>query len=319
MFYPKSTQEISKIISSYPKVKVVGAGHSFSPIVGCDQETALINLDFMNKTLAFYYPPPYHPKISAREEEGIEEIYQDGLTDVHVEFEAGIRIAEIHKRLAKYGFAIETRGAISVQSLAGATSTGTHGSSYTHGSLSSLITGIKILDGYGQIIVANNQTNKNIFDSARTGLGAVGVVISITLKVVDEFYLRKVEKTYELDEILEKNEDWLKENDYFFWYWVMNTNTGRVIKWNKVPQEQFQKGFVHTIQDYIDRYDVILFSALSAIVAKFPGYSRLYYQAMEKVLWSFNKEFVAESSRVFDVPTLPRYTYDAEYYFPREV
>jgi FAD/FMN-containing dehydrogenase len=53
--------------------------------------------------------------------------------------EAGIRLSQLHEHLDEAGLALSNLGSISEQSLAGAISTGTHGTGFQFGILSSTV------------------------------------------------------------------------------------------------------------------------------------------------------------------------------------
>ena len=72
-----------------------------------------------------------------------------------VRVEAGMRIHNLNDYLLSVGFALENMGAIAMQSVAGATQTGTHGTGRLTGSMSSLITHLSLLLAYGTIILAS--------------------------------------------------------------------------------------------------------------------------------------------------------------------
>jgi len=104
-------------------------------------------------------------------------------------------------------------GATAEQSLAGAISTGTHGTGMPLGSISTQITALTIVDGRGEIVHASREHNSDVFDAARVGLGALGIITEITLRVPALFYLREqaisveaVELARVLPRILERHE-----------------------------------------------------------------------------------------------------------------
>src|SRR5207245_533323 len=68
--------------------------------------------------------------------------------------QAGTRLFALGARLAAAGFAMENLGDINVQSIAGAVSTGTHGTGIAFGNLATQVTAFKILTAAGEEITA---------------------------------------------------------------------------------------------------------------------------------------------------------------------
>ena len=114
-YEPENENELCEIISHAnklgKKVRIVGAGHSFSPIALCD--------DIL---------------ISAKKQRNILSI--DGNL---VTCQGGIHLHELYAKLEGVGLSLPNFGVINKQTLAGAISTGTHGSGLKHKSLSACI------------------------------------------------------------------------------------------------------------------------------------------------------------------------------------
>jgi L-gulonolactone oxidase len=104
-FQPESESDIVAVVKdavvSGKKIRVVGAGHSWSA-VACSDEY-MINLDRCDKV------------ISVDKEKK------------QIRVQAGIRLKQLNKGLEEHGLALINLGSISEQSIAGATATGTHG------------------------------------------------------------------------------------------------------------------------------------------------------------------------------------------------
>src|SRR5437016_8311221 len=97
---PRSEEELAAILRRASRVKVVGGAHSWSD-AACT-EGVLISLDALDRVLS--------------------------IDDRKVTVEAGIRLDALNEALAARGLALGVIGSIARQSLAGAISTGTHGS-----------------------------------------------------------------------------------------------------------------------------------------------------------------------------------------------
>ncbi|EPE02762.1 d-arabinono- -lactone oxidase [Ophiostoma piceae UAMH 11346] len=111
-----------------------------------------------------------------------------------VTVEAGIRLKDLSAELAKHELALPNLGSINEQSLAGACATGTHGSSLRHGLLSDDIVALKITLSDGTTKTCKRDTadedENALFRAALLSLGALGIVVEITLRAVPAFRLR---------------------------------------------------------------------------------------------------------------------------------
>ena len=94
-------------------VKAMGSRHSWSPIAAPDS----IALEMHG----------YNRLLDIDRERGL------------VTVQSGMRLRDLNKRLDNEGLALSILGSVTAQTVAGATATGTHGSSLVHGSLSSLL------------------------------------------------------------------------------------------------------------------------------------------------------------------------------------
>lgn len=117
----------------------------------------------------------------------------------------------LNDRLAELGLALTNMGATAEQSLAGAISTGTHGTGMDLGSISAMVcrasrawqwmrmmlspgggmqvTGLRLVSGLGEVVEASRDHNTDVFSAARVGLGALGIITAIKIHCVPAFRL----------------------------------------------------------------------------------------------------------------------------------
>ena len=100
---------------------------------------------------------------------------------------AGTRLHALDAALAARGLTLPIVGSIAEQAVAGAIATGTHGSSLVHGNLASLVTGLRLVTGGGDILELRDGDPR--LCGARVHLGALGVVTEVTIRVVPAFRL----------------------------------------------------------------------------------------------------------------------------------
>jgi D-arabinono-1,4-lactone oxidase len=164
---PRSTAEIQKAITlarrCRRRITTVGCGHSPSDLT-CTSSW-MINLDDFNKIL------------SVDRETGI------------VVMQAGIRLAQLGEELDKYGLAMPNLGSINAQSIAGAISTGTHGSTLYHSIMSASILSLRITLSNSRTVLCSPSQNLELFRAALLSLGALGIITEITFQATPAFTL----------------------------------------------------------------------------------------------------------------------------------
>ncbi len=201
---PTNTRELSSLVaeaaSRGQRVKAVGAGHSFTGVAVTDG--VLVSLDNLS---------------------GIDSITptDDGAL---VTVFAGTRLHALNDALWQRGYAMANLGDIDVQSLAGATSTGTHGTGARFGGIATQIRGIEIVLADGSVVSASADENVELFEAGRLGLGAIGIISKITLACVPRFTLRAIEEPDTLSHILDTLEGDRLGLDHFEFYWFPHTD-----------------------------------------------------------------------------------------------
>src|SRR5690606_8808591 len=100
---------------------------------------------------------------------------------------AGTKLRMLGRLLFEQGYAQENLGDIDAQSIAGAISTGTHGSGLQFGSLSTQVTGLRLITGTGELIDCSMESSPEVFQAARLSLGGLGIITQVTLKVLPAY------------------------------------------------------------------------------------------------------------------------------------
>jgi L-gulonolactone oxidase len=198
---PRSFAEVADAITRAADarlhVKPIGAGHSFTPIAATDG--VQLRLDKLN---------------------GIVRVdQQTGLVTVR----AGTRLRELNPLLWQLGLSMSNLGDVDVQTISGAISTGTHGTGIRLGGLATQVHALQIVLADGTMLDCSRRENADVFAAARVGLGALGVLATVTLKCEPAFALRAVEAPASLDATLERLDDLVRDNDHFEFYWFPHT------------------------------------------------------------------------------------------------
>jgi L-gulonolactone oxidase len=214
---PTTEKEIVDLVksaaASKSQIKVVGGGHSFSGIALTTGH--MITLDDYNKVM-------YVNKTA-------------------VTVQAGIRLHELNAQLEVRGLSFENLGACSQQSLAGALATGTHGTGNT-GSMSTQVLEMRIVSGTGDIIVASATENADVFNAARVGIGALGVISTITINTLPLFKLKRTTTVLALDDLLSSLPQILSKFDRVQWFWFPYNETSATVVTRAITDEPITPG-----------------------------------------------------------------------------
>jgi L-gulonolactone oxidase len=290
--HPGSTAEVAQAIgrarSAGRTVRVAGAGHSFTDAVLTDG--TLLHLDRMRRVLDIDR--------------------SSGLVRV----EAGASLRELSDAMYEHGLAFENLGDVDVQSIAGATATGTHGTGARLRNLSSGLREIELVDGAGETVTLSEASDPDGWRAARVSVGALGVVTGVTLQAVPAFTLEGIDSTAPLDETLASLDEQAAANDHFEFYVFPHSPLALTRTNNRVDRppappsrhrawidEVLLRNHVFGLACRAGRRANRLIPHLNRLLARASGTTRL----------------VDRSYRVFASPRLVRFT-EMEYALPRE-
>jgi len=138
---------------------------------------------------------------------------------------AGTRLHALPALLAPYGLALPNMGDIDRQTIAGATATGTHGTGLGFGGLATQIVAARLVTGSGELLTVSASERPELLPAVRVGLGALGVLVEMTLQLVPRYVLHAVERREPFDEVLDGWLDRLGSADHFEFYWFPHTGT----------------------------------------------------------------------------------------------
>src|SRR5699024_6966003 len=123
------------------------------------------------------------------------------------------------------------------QTISGATATGTHGTGGALKGLADAVVGLELVTGSGEIVAVDAASDPELFAAARVGLGALGVVCSVTLQCVDAFRLHAHEAPMRLGEVFERLDELVTGNDHFELYWFPPTDRTMTKRNNRVAPD----------------------------------------------------------------------------------
>ena len=292
MVSPSSTQEVASLITRAAeqgeRVKAVGTGHSFTATAMTDG--VLLSL------------------------ENLASIHKMDTASGLVAVGAGMRLDELNVRLDEAGLAMPNLGDIAVQTVAGATSTATHGTGTGLGNLATQIVGMEIVAGTGEVLRLDSQNRPDLLRMARVGLGALGVVTEVTLQTVPSFRLKAVEEIGEIDDVTARLEEFLTASDHAEFFWIPGTTACQTKSNNRTeeplaPQSK-AKYFIDKIVGENIAFDVLMRAA-----RRFPSQTERIRSVVVNA--GSNRELVDQSYKIFASPRHVRFV-EMEYGIPRE-
>ncbi len=206
---PRSSDEIVELVQAAAraghKLRVVGAGHSWSAIAAPEQ--LAVSLD-------------RHAGIVA---------VHEGRRVVTVR--GGTRLRDLNARLAELGLALPIVGSVAQQSVAGAIGTGTHGSSLAHGNLASLVEELELVTGTGERLALAAGDER--LDGARVHLGALGVITQVTLRVEPAFRVAESIEAVPLARVIGSLAAIARSAEYVKVWWFPHTHSANVHRYQR--------------------------------------------------------------------------------------
>jgi L-gulonolactone oxidase len=211
-FYePTSVDQVKQIVSSTNslQIRVIGSKHSPSDI--CMTNDTIISLRKMNRVLNI------------------------DVETKQVRVEAGLTLEDLNEILSQNGLALQNLGSISEQSVAGAISTGTHGTGVGEFVLSATILEIKVVSGTGEVLKASATENSSLYYSTICGLGCMGVIVETLIQATDAFDLYATQAPTTLEIALQTYKEKIKLHQFYRFWYIPHTNI--VTEWyaKKVP------------------------------------------------------------------------------------
>ncbi len=246
---PSSAAEVVRAVrdaaASGRRVRMAGTGHSFTGVALTD---------------GLLLRP-----------EGLTGILETG--EGWVKAAAGTPLRALNEELHRMGLALANMGDITAQTLAGAIQTGTHGTGRDVGGLADQVLALEMVLADGEIVTVRADgegADRDLFDAARVGLGALGVLTAVTFRVEPSFLLRSTRRPMRLSEILGSLDAITAENEHLDFFWLPHTDTCLTKRNNRSPGPANPPGaFKHWLDNVF--LENTLFGALCGIGARFPG------------------------------------------------
>lgn len=265
-------------------VKVVGAGHSFTDIA-CTDGTQ-VRLDDYRRVLSV-----------------------DGR---RVRVQAGITIADLNRELASRGLAMANLGDIAYQSISGAISTATHGTGARLGGIATQVVAFDLVTADGSVLRCSADSDPEVFACGRVGLGALGVLSTVTLECEPAFNLHAVEQPMPLDEVLDRLDELVDGNDHFEMFYVPHTGSALTKRNNRTDEPA---GGLPRWKEVFDK--LVMENVAFGAVARVGRWRPSAIPTLAKLVAGGTRaEYVKASHEVFASPRLVHFL-EMEYSLPR--
>lgn len=210
---PESVPELADVVGAAAqaglRVKPIGAGHSFSPIAATDG----VQLDLSALS-----------GLSAVDREG-----------GRVRVLAGTPLHQLGPLLGAHGPALANMGDIDRQSVGGALSTATHGTGLGFTGYGGMVTGLRLVTADGAVRWADADHEPDLFQAARVGLGALGIITEVELRTVPAFLLHARERSEPLDAVVESFVERSRAAEHLEFSWFPGTDLALTKENTRLP------------------------------------------------------------------------------------
>jgi FAD/FMN-containing dehydrogenase len=193
---PETEAEVAELVHEADRrdlaVRVSGSGHSFTPVVGTNG--LLLSLANLR---------------------GVQNIDRDRK---QITVAGGTRINEVGRTLKEHGLSLINQGDIDSQAVAGAFTTGTHGTGIKLGNLASSIAGLRIVTATGDVLDIDGRDSDRLH-AAQVSVGTLGVISSLTLNVMDAYHLHERLWRDDFETCMERHDELASRHRHFGFFW----------------------------------------------------------------------------------------------------
>jgi L-gulonolactone oxidase len=271
------------------RVRMRGSGHSFTDVAA----TAGVMLD---------------PSLLR----GVVAVDRSAMT---VSVLAGTPLHQLNAQLEGLGLALHNMGDIDRQTVAGALSTGTHGTGGITASLAGQVESLELVAGDGSLRTVSRGVDPDHFHAALVGLGAVGVLTTVTLRVEPAFTLQAEEVPMSWAEAVARHDELVAEHHHVDMYWFPHTDRC-IVKLNDRTidePEPLSRARVYLDDELLSN---TVFGLVDRLCTAVPPLTRRVNQVTSRALTA--RSYRDASHRVFVAPRRVVFR-EMEYSVPRAV
>lgn len=165
LYAPTSVGQLQALVARTPRIRALGTRHSFSEVAASDAD--LVSLHAMPA-----------------------DIDVDSAAGT-VRVAGGVRYGELALEAWKSGLALPNMGSLPHISVAGASSTGTHGSGNANPALAAAVREVSLVTADGDVIELSRESDPDIFDGVVLSMGSLGVMTHLVLDMAPAFQVRQ--------------------------------------------------------------------------------------------------------------------------------
>ncbi len=162
---PGSLPELQSLVAGSDRVRALGSGHSFNRIADTTGDLVTVA--------------------------GLPQVIEIDSDRAQVRVSAGTRYGELGQALQRAGFALANTGSLPHISVAGASSTGTHGSGVGNRNLAAIVSAVELVTATGEQVSGSREADGDQFNGMVLALGSLGIMTSLTLDVVPTFEVQQ--------------------------------------------------------------------------------------------------------------------------------
>jgi FAD-linked oxidoreductase len=289
---PRSAEEVAEAVALATldglTVRMTGTGHSFTPVAVTDG--------------VLLRPGGMQAVRSVDEVAG------------QVTVEAGCPLRVLNEYLHARGLALANMGDIQEQTVAGAIQTGTHGTGRDLGGIAAQVMALEMVRADGTIVSCSATADPALFQAARVGLGALGVLTAVTFRVVPAFLLEAREEPMSWAGVIASLDELTSENEHFEFYWFPHTDGCLTKRNNRAegPARPLPRWRYRLDDEFLSN---TVFGATCRLGHRYPSAIPVINGIAGKALGA--RRYVDTSHRVFTSPRRVRFK-EQEYAIPRE-
>lgn len=279
---------VGRAAAAGQRIKAVGAGHSFTDIAA----TEGLQVD-LRKLQGLIAVDPKRARVRLR---------------------AGTQLHRVPALLEPFGLAMPNLGDIDRQTIAGAISTGTHGTGAGFGGLATQVAALTLVQPDGGLLTVGE--DDPLLPAAALSLGALGIISDVTLQCVPAFVLQAEERSEPLPAVLDGMADRVKTTDHFEFYWFPHTGRAATKANTRLPGTA-QRNALNPVGRWMDEtlLSNTIFRATCAAGYSVPAVIPAVNQAAARLLGG--RSYSDASARVFTQRRTVRFR-EMEYAVPAE-
>lgn len=235
---PANEGELQQLLrSTKGEVRPAGSGHSFTALVPTD--ATLVSLDRLASVVSF------------------------DKAAMTVTAQAGMRIGALARALDAQGLALRNQPDVDVQTLAGAISTGTHGTGAQLPALHDDVIAMRLVKVDGAVVEIQADKDPDLMAAARVSLGALGFITQVTLRVVPAFNLARHVWLQPIDSLIREAPSLAAKHRHFEFYVLPHTGYAASIRHDVYagqdlmlpkPGDEDVLGDLRQLRDWLGRF-----------------------------------------------------------------